>query len=223
MRKFWFFAVFSRTERTARPCSSFRFRVFWDFDRAIALELLLLHTVRQKGDDSFSKQIKEAGNGKIPSIIQWGRGSEDRQRDAPRLLRDADDRGVLEPVRRADMRRHGGLREEQRGVSAPIHASGARFAQPRHVLATVLDDRAGAVREGAVAVRSGLGEYTGGGGRPADCDRRQGTPAHLLARRSVVVEQGDQRRVVDRRPVGVLSQDGGLHPIVKHFLRRPSA
>ena len=44
-----------------------------------------------------------------------------------------------------------------------------------------------------------------------------------FGRRSVVVEQGDQRRVVDRRPVGILSQDGGLHPVVEHFFRRPSA
>ena len=44
-----------------------------------------------------------------------------------------------------------------------------------------------------------------------------------LGRRSVVVEQGDQGRVVDRRSVGVLSQDGGLHPVVEHLFRRPSA
>ena len=44
-----------------------------------------------------------------------------------------------------------------------------------------------------------------------------------LGCRSVVVEQGDQRRVVDHRPVGVLSQDSGLHPVVEHFFRRPSA
>ena len=42
-------------------------------------------------------------------------------------------------------------------------------------------------------------------------------------RRSVMVEQGDQRRVVDHGPVGVLAEDGGLHPIVEHFARRPSA
>ena len=45
-----------------------------------------------------------------------------------------------------------------------------------------------------------------------------------LGRRSVVVEQGDQRRVVDRRSVGALSQDGGLHPVAgASFVAPPQA
>ena len=43
-------------------------------------------------------------------------------------------------------------------------------------------------------------------------------------RRSVVVEQGDQGRVADRRSVGVLSQDGGLHPVAgASFVAPPQA
>ena len=43
-------------------------------------------------------------------------------------------------------------------------------------------------------------------------------------RRSVVVEQGDQGRVVDHGPVGVLSRDGGLHPVAgASFVAPPHA
>ena len=51
----------------------------WYRANAIALELPLLHTVPQRGDNSFSKQSKEAGSGKIPPIIQRRRGSATRR------------------------------------------------------------------------------------------------------------------------------------------------
>ena len=38
--------------------------------RAIALELLLLHTVPQRGDNGFSKQSEETEHGRIPQIFQ---------------------------------------------------------------------------------------------------------------------------------------------------------
>ena len=88
----------------------------------------------ERGGTSRPEQSEEAGDGKIATNIQWVGGSAQEQRDAPRLSRDADGRGAFEPVRRADLRRHGGFREEQRGGSAPIHASGARPAEPRLLL-----------------------------------------------------------------------------------------
>ena len=139
-----------------------------------------LMLLSERDGNSRTGQIEEAGNGKIASNIQWCGGSAQEQRDAPRLSRDAGGRGAFEPVRRADLRRHGGFREEQRGVSAPIHAFGARPAEPRRVLAAVPDAGSGPVRGGSGAVRGGLGEGACGGGRPADRDRRQGAPAHLL-------------------------------------------
>ena len=55
----------------------------------------------ERGGTSRSEQSEEAGDRKIPSIIQRDGGSEDEQRDAPRLHRYADDRVAFEPVRRA--------------------------------------------------------------------------------------------------------------------------
>ena len=153
--------------------------------RAIALELPLLHIVPQRGGASRSERSKEAGHGRIPQIFQGGQGSLDQQRDAPRLSRDADGRAAFEPVRRPDLRRHGGFRRPQRMVSAPVHASGARSSRPRRLLPTVPDDGSGSVRGRSVLVRFGLGEGSGGGGasgRSQSTARRSG--ARSLAPRS---------------------------------------
>ena len=55
-----------------------------------------------------SEQGEEADNRKILSNIQRCGGFSDKRRDL-----NGDDRGVFEPVRRVNVRRHGGLREIQ--------------------------------------------------------------------------------------------------------------
>ena len=89
-------------------------------------------------------------------------------------------RGVRrDAVRCADVRRHGGLRAVEAGVSARAAALRARGAEPRHVLAPVPDAGLGRVRGVVHAVH---GRVRGGraGRRRVRGGRQDGAP---LARR----------------------------------------
>ena len=123
----------------------------------------------ERDGNSRTGQSEEADSGKIASNIQWGRESVQEQRGAPRLSLGADRLAAFEPVRRADLRRHGRFRRQQRGVFAPIHASRAPPAQPRRFLAAVPGSFAAALARFA----AGLGEGDGGGGRPAGGGRQE--------------------------------------------------
>ena len=134
------------------------------------------------GGDSRTGQSQEAGNGQILPLFQGRRRSQDRQREAPRLPRDGDGRAAFEHVRRADLRRHGGFRRQQRGVPAPLHDAGARSPEPRHVLPAVQAAGSRAVCGGDGAVRRGLGKALGkNGGRRIAIDGKVLRRSHMCA------------------------------------------